>query len=144
MTICGHLTLACFAGTRSASSVSFHFIKNINSPLVSVAPIMRSGWRPLSKPSLRSDFFFAEDFDSLGSAFRFFASLAAATMKGKCDDVRSFRKPALFIHHTFPFLLVLFECWNKFWAIQVLFRFPCVVSVGVSFPFQVIFNLRRR
>lgn len=65
-----HLTLACLAGTRSASSLPFHLIKNINSPDESVAPIIRSAcqwqgqylwkgekgilepvtWRPLSKP----------------------------------------------------------------------------------------------
>lgn len=38
MTICGHLMFACDDGTRSASSVFFHFIKNIRWPLESVAP----------------------------------------------------------------------------------------------------------
>jgi hypothetical protein len=41
---------ACLAGTRSASSLPFHLIKNISSPEESVAPIIRSGWRPRSNP----------------------------------------------------------------------------------------------
>ena len=40
---CGHLLLACLAATRSASSLPFHLIRNMRSPEVSVAPIMRSG-----------------------------------------------------------------------------------------------------
>lgn len=39
MTIWGHFTLAWDDGTKSASSVSFHFIKNMSWPLLSVAPI---------------------------------------------------------------------------------------------------------
>ncbi|PSN30298.1 hypothetical protein C0J52_25557, partial [Blattella germanica] len=46
----GQRVLAFLAGTKSASSVPFHFIRNINYPLESVAPIMRSGSKPRSNP----------------------------------------------------------------------------------------------
>lgn len=52
MTTCGQTTLAVLAGTKSASSVPFHFIKNNNSPVVSEAPIIFSASRPLSNPVL--------------------------------------------------------------------------------------------
>ena len=42
MTTCGHFAFACLAGTRSASSEPFHLTRNINSPPVSVAPIILS------------------------------------------------------------------------------------------------------
>ena len=85
MTICGHLMLACRDGTRSASSVPFHFIKNINSPLESVAPIILSGSRPRSKPFglLSSSVFLllgflAESSSNLESFFLFFLSVVGA------------------------------------------------------------------
>ena len=46
---------------KSASSESFHFMRNINSPLLSEPPIIHSGSRPLAKPlglSAASLFFF--------------------------------------------------------------------------------------
>ena len=42
-----YICLLCH--TKSASSESFHFIRNIISPLLPVAPIIRSGSRPLAK-----------------------------------------------------------------------------------------------
>lgn len=50
ITICGHFVLAPFAITRSASHVSFHFIRNIKSPQESSAPVMPSDSSGLSKP----------------------------------------------------------------------------------------------
>lgn len=90
MTICGHLLLACFAGTKSASSVSFHFMRNINSPDVSVAPIIRSGMSPRSNPSLRSDFLLFVVFESTESlVLRFFESLVVTEIKKNNDSYRT-------------------------------------------------------
>ena len=50
MTVCGHLTLASREGTKSASSLPFHLIRNISSPDESVAPIILSGFNPLPNP----------------------------------------------------------------------------------------------
>ena len=58
MTTCGHLTLASLAGTRSASSEFFHFIRSMSSPLESIAPIICSGSKPRAKPRGSSDSFF--------------------------------------------------------------------------------------
>uniref|UniRef100_A0A1Y1LXE5 Uncharacterized protein n=1 Tax=Photinus pyralis TaxID=7054 RepID=A0A1Y1LXE5_PHOPY len=55
MTTWGHNTLAFLAATKSASSVPFHFIKNISSPVVSDAPIIFSASNPRSNPVLESD-----------------------------------------------------------------------------------------
>ena len=44
------LHICLFASTKSASLESFHFMRNINSPLLFVAPIIHSGSRPLAKP----------------------------------------------------------------------------------------------
>lgn len=88
MTTCGHLRLACFAGTRSASSLSFHFMRNISSPDVSVAPMIFSGTSPRSKPSLRSDFFLAIVVflaSTTSWALRFFDSSSCAEDLRKCD-----------------------------------------------------------
>lgn len=80
MTTCGHCVFAFLAGTRSASSLSFHFIRNISSPDVSVAPMIFSGTSPRSKPSLRSFFRFASELFLASSAFRFFAASDCAEM----------------------------------------------------------------
>lgn len=42
--------MASIAGTKSASLQPFHIIRNISSPLASVAPTIRDGSKPLSKP----------------------------------------------------------------------------------------------
>ena len=46
----GHFMFACLAATRSASSLPFHLMRNMSSPLLSVAPMILSAWRPRSKP----------------------------------------------------------------------------------------------
>ncbi len=48
-----YLAFACLAGTRSASSLPLHLTRKCSSPEESVAPMMRSGWRPRSKPRVR-------------------------------------------------------------------------------------------
>ena len=60
------LDLASLAGTRSASSEFFHFIRNMSSPLESVAPIILSGSKPRAKLRGFSDssFFFFGLFSS--------------------------------------------------------------------------------
>lgn len=61
MTTWGRFIFASFGSTKPAPSESFHFMRNTNSPLLSVAPIIRSGSRPLAKPlglSAASLFFF--------------------------------------------------------------------------------------
>lgn len=89
MTIWGHFTFAWDDGTKSASSVSFHFIKNISWPLLSVAPRIFSGSKPRSKPcSFFSSgaFFFAAAAFSAGTGsttFRFL--LFSAWQKRKWD-----------------------------------------------------------
>lgn len=51
--------MASRAGTKSASSLPFHLIKNMSSPEESVAPMIRSGSRFLSNPlGFSSSFFF--------------------------------------------------------------------------------------
>lgn len=50
ITTWGHLVLAILAGTKSASSEFFHFIKNMSSPFESVAPRIFSGTKLRSKP----------------------------------------------------------------------------------------------
>ncbi len=46
----GHFMFACLAAARSASSLPFHLMRNMSSPLLSVAPMILSAWRPRSKP----------------------------------------------------------------------------------------------
>lgn len=43
-------SLCCQHMKRIISDCTHHFIKNINSPLLSVAPMIRSGSRFLAKP----------------------------------------------------------------------------------------------
>lgn len=81
MTICGHFTFASLAGTRSALSSSFHFIKNFKSPATFVAPIILSGSSPRPKPSRRVRFGFADKSSSAGikEMFKYFQ---------RCQNIR--------------------------------------------------------
>lgn len=45
-----YINLILHGITLQALMIIYHFMRNINSPLLSVAPMIRSGWSPLSKP----------------------------------------------------------------------------------------------
>lgn len=83
------MILAFLAGTKSASSVPFHFIKNINSPVVSEAPIIFSASKPLSKPTLLPPLFGCLIFETL-SLFRFSAFFLFFSSSSESSSLRFF------------------------------------------------------
>jgi hypothetical protein len=97
---------APLAGTKYGSSLSFHFIRNISSPLESVGPRMRSSSKPLSKPwgFLFLCFFWSSSF------------LFASNFKMRSEKTQVlFRFPSIVVRITFPFQKVLF-----FWGVRLM------------------------
>lgn len=93
MTMWGHFTFASFAGTNSALSKSFHCIRNMSWPVLSLAPKIFSGCKPRAKPftlfsssSSSSESVFFDSFDGFSvfdldfSTFEDFELLSAVLL----------------------------------------------------------------
>lgn len=150
---------ACFAGTRSASSVSFHFIRNMSSPV-------RDNWgdypgnRYYNQSYLmcrwRLWFFLVLDhgrtlpFCLIFSSWRILLPLNRWLCVSwlRWQQLRKYKQWNIGVSCNFLFLFTFFllltvlECGDQFRAIKVFLRLPGVIRFSVTLPFQIIFNLK--
>ena len=129
----GHFMFACLAATRSASSLPFHLMRNMSSPELSVAPMMRSACRPRSNPrgligkhSLSgSSQFWTVNLPHILSWMK----LLCSRFPILCSNTLSL---ALLLSH----LNFVLKSFDQLWTVKILFWLPCVFLWTKSLKYE--------